>query len=368
VNNAFNMLTQFLKPQATDGTVMIWAKEILVALIIIAIFLFLSRLVSKILLRWGKRVTFFTKTELDDRILKRSIPHISRILNATGLYLAIHSLSLHEKAITVLSGILYVLLVMIIFNLIYHAFDEFMQWYISSRSDDGFVLVSKHMAPVAAKLVMLLLIGTALVIIFKHFNYDIFSLVTALGIGSLAVGMAAKDTLAHMISGFTLMLDRPFQIGDRVKLSNGQIGDVMDIGLRSTKILGIDSTMMIIPNSDLCNSAVVNLARPSSMIQGKVNIGVAYDSDIEAVKRVLIQIASADEEVVAEPPPVALFTSFGDHALDLLLLFWINNPLLVGVVTDRINSAILRRFREEGIGIPYPTRTVIMEKGTIKDA
>ncbi len=94
-----------------------------------------------------------------------------------------------------------------------------------SRMAAGAVM-SRQMMPIAEKLVMLFLMGTALIVILKHFNYDIFSLVTALGIGSLAIGMAAKDTLAHMISGFTLMLDRPFRIGDRIQLVGGQIGDV----------------------------------------------------------------------------------------------------------------------------------------------
>lgn len=361
MNRFFEFITQLLRPQETDGTVLLWAKELLVAALIIALFWMLSQMVSLFLAKWGRKLTSFTSTDLDDRILHRSVPHLSRLLNVLGLYLAIHSLSLHEKLNIFLSGFLFIVLVIILFNLFYHAFDELLQWYISGRQDQSSVLISRHMAPVAEKLVMLFLMSTALIIILKHFNYDIFSLVTALGIGSLAIGMAAKDTLAHMISGFTLMLDRPFQIGDRIRLANGQVGDVTDIGLRSTKILGIDSTLLIIPNSDLCNSTVVNLARPSSTTQGRVNIGVSYDSDVEKVKELLVQIARADAEVLDEPEPLALFTTFGDSALNLLLLFWICEPGRIGVVTDRINCEILRRFREEKIEIPYQIRMLKVE-------
>jgi small-conductance mechanosensitive channel len=279
-----------------------------------------------------------------------------------GIYLAIRSLPLHEKLVQVLSSALFVALVVIFFNLLYNAMDELLQWYMNGRHKDSGDSVSRSMIPIAEKLALLFLMGTALIIILKHFNYDIFSVVTALGIGSLAIGLAAKDTLAHMISGFTLMLDQPFRIGDRIKLANGQVGDVIDIGLRSTKIQGLDTTVMIIPNSDLCNSALTNMVRPTTITQGKITVGVGYGSDIEQVKRVLLEIARDNSEVVADPPPLALFISFGDSALTMLFLFWVNDPTRIGLVTDQLNCEILRRFREEHIEIPFPIRTVVMEK------
>jgi small-conductance mechanosensitive channel len=207
--------------------------------------------------------------------------------------------------------------------------------------------------------VSLFLLGTALIIILKHFNYDIFSLVTALGIGSLAIGLAAKDTLAHMISGFTLMIDRPFRIGDRIQLAGGQIGDVADIGLRSTKIKTLDNQLLIIPNSDLCNSMLTNQAFPDNRVKGRINVGVAYGSDVEQVKQVLVATAGEVAEVLAEPVPEAYFTSFGDSALNMALFFWVEEYGTLFAVTDKINSLILKRFGEHSIEIPFPTRTVI---------
>lgn len=341
---------------------LMWAKELLVALLILAVFWMLAQVAVLFLNKWGKRLAAFTKSDLDDRLLQRVIPHVSRLLIMLGFYLAIRSLPLHEKLVVVFSGTLFVILVVIVFNLLYHALDELLQWYVAGQQQGGDALISRNMIPVAEKVVMLFLMGTALLIVFKYFNYDIFSLVTALGIGSLAIGMAAKDTMAHMISGFTLMLDRPFQIGDRIKLANGQIGDVVDIGLRSTKIQGLDTTVIIIPNSDLCNSALINMVRPTMTTQGRVTVGVGYGSDMEHVKAVLLEIARENTEVVAEPPPLTLFTSFGDSALNVLFLFWVGDPARIAVVTDQLNCAILRRFREENIEIPFPIRTVKMER------
>jgi len=363
MSSLFSILQRLLQPQAGDGTILFWAKEILGALLILAFFWVMAQVTCIILIKWGKRLTAFTSSDLDDRLLERVIPHVSRLLIMLGAYLAIRSLPLHERVVTIFSGLLFIILVLIVCNLIYHMLDEFMKWFVSGNNDDGSSsIVSKQMVPVAEKIISLFLMGTALIVILKHFNYDIFSLVTALGIGSLAIGMAAKDTLAHMISGFTLMLDRPFQIGDRIKLANDKIGDVIDIGLRSTKIQGLDTTVMIIPNSDLCNSTVINLVRPTKVIQGRITIGVAYGSDIDRVKEVMLQLASENNDVVKDPAPLVLFTSFGDSALNMLFIFWVCNPNILPIVTDQLNCSILKRFRDEKIEIPFPIRTVKLDK------
>ncbi|NVN91892.1 MAG: mechanosensitive ion channel family protein [Desulfuromonadales bacterium] len=363
LSRLFSILQVFFRPQESDGTLQVWAKELLVALLILTAFWLLAQLVCWLLNKWGRKLTVLTRTDLDDRLLQRIIPHVSRLLTMLGLYLAMHSLPLHEKLVVVLSGILYVILVVVFFNLVYHSLDEMMQWYIAGQRERSDALISRQMLPVAEKLALLFLMGMALIIILKHFNYDIFSIVTALGIGSLAIGMAAKDTLAHMISGFTLMLDRPFRIGDRIQLSGGQTGDVLDIGLRSTKIMTLNSQMLVIPNSDLCNSMLINQAFPDVRAKGRINIGVAYGSDVERVKQVLVETALEVGEVLRDPLPESYFVAFGESSLSMTLFFWVDTYEVLFTTTDRINSLILRRFAENGIQIPFPTRTVIMDKG-----
>ena len=351
------------RPLDSDGAVIFWAKELLAALLIVSFFWILAGMVSAVLKKWGNRLARFSKTDLDDRILQRITPHISRLLITTGFYLAIRSLSLHERIVQIFSGVLFVVLVIIFFNLLFHALDEFLQWYLNGRDADSEDLISRNMIPFAEKMVMLFLMGAALIIILKHFNYDIFSVVTALGIGSLAIGLAAKDTLAHMISGFTLMIDQPFRIGDRIQLSGGQVGDVADIGLRSTKIRTLDNQLLIIPNSDLCNTMLINQAFSDARVKGRINLGVAYGSDVERVKELLVATAQDSEGVLADPIPEAYFASFGESALNMALFFWVEEYSQLFAVTDRINSLILRRFNENNIEIPFPIRTVIMDKG-----
>ncbi len=364
MNRSLEFILGLLKAQEGDGFLLFWAKEILGALLILTLFWVLSCLVVKVLNKWGRRLTSFTATDLDDRVLQRVIPYVSRLFFVSGVYLAIRSLTLPEKLVMIASGIIYLILVVIVCNLIYHVIDELLKWYVTSQQDTASAAVSRQMVPVAEKIVSLFLMGAGLIVILKHFNYDIISLDTALGIGSLAIGMAAKDTLAHMISGFTIMLDRPFRIGDRIQLVGGQTGDVADIGLRSTKIKTLDNQLLIIPNSDLCNTMLTNQAFPNSRAKGRINIGVAYGSDVEQVKTLLAATAGEVGDVLVDPAPEAFFTSFGDSSLNMALFFWVEEYSTLFAVTDKINSLILKRLAENSIEIPFPTRTVKVEKGT----
>ena len=355
-----NLLDLFLSGEG-DGVLVYWLKECLLALLIVALFWGLSLLVRYLLSHWGPKFASFTRTDLDDRLLAKVTPPASLLVLTAGLFLAVRTLPIPDRAHVVAAGTLFVVNIFILTNIGYRALHELLEWYTARLAEQGREGLDRQLLPLAEKLGTLFLIVTALMITLRHFNYDILSFVTALGIGSLAIGMAAKDTLAHVISGFTLMLDRPFRIGDRIQLAGGQVGDVADIGLRSTKIRTLDNMLLVIPNSDLCNTTVVNQAYPDVRVRGRINVGVAYGSDVERVKRVLLETAREVDGVLDEPGPESYFVSFGESALAMTLFFWVAEYGQLFGVTDQVNSRIIRRFREEGIQIPFPTRTVIMD-------
>ena len=355
-------IIDFYRLEESDGLYLFWLKEILIAVAILILFWVLSRVLRYVLTTWGPRFTSFTSSDLDDRILTRITPPASLLVIFAGLYYAIDSLPLPERVHVAASGATFVVAMIILTNIAYRATDEMLKWYsahLVERHGEG---LDRQVIPVLEKLITIFLICTALIITFKHFNYDILSLVTALGVGSLAIGLAAKDTLANMISGFTLMIDRPFRIGDRIQLAGGQWGDVMDIGLRTTKIKTVDNTFLVVPNAELCNSILINQSFPDLRAKGRVNIGVAYGSDVEAVKRILVEVALAVPEVMRNPEPEAFFLSFGDSALNLALFFWVEDYTRVVPVTDRVNVIITEQFKKNNIAIPFPTRAVLLEK------
>ncbi len=355
-------IVDFYRLQESDSLYIYWMKELLVALLIFALFWGLAKLLRYFLTVWGPRLTSFTATDLDDRILSRVTPPAGLLVIFAGLYLAVRHLPLPEMVHIVASGAVFVVNIIILTNIVYRITDEILSWYAARVLERNGADLDRQIMPLLEKLISIFLILAALIITLKHFNYDILSLVTALGIGSLAIGLAAKDTLANMISGFTLMIDRPFRIGDRIQLVSGQWGDVADIGLRSTKIRTADNTLLIIPNSDLCNTAIINLAFPDIRGKGKVSIGIAHGSDVEQVKKLMLGIAGEIPEILTEPQPEAYFVSFGESALNMALFFWAADYARVYALTDQLNTLILSRFKENGIDIPYPTRTVMLEK------
>jgi small-conductance mechanosensitive channel len=190
---------------------------------------------------------------------------------------------------------------------------------------------------------------------------DVNSLVVSLGVGSLAVGLAAQDTLANMFAGFTLMLDRPFRIGERIQLASGELGDVETIGIRATRLKTLDDTLLVIPNSVLTKEKVVNLSRPTRALTTRVEVGVAYGSDPEVVKRLLRESAQASPRIDPGREPVVLLQRFGDFSVNYLLIFWVSDYLEQGLCRSEVQEQVYRRLAEAGIEIPFPVRRVIQE-------
>jgi MscS family membrane protein len=348
----------YLAPDEGDIFFFFWAKQTLISVVVLAVFYVLSRLLRFLIPRIGSRYTALSHSDLVEQMLLRISAPAALLTNCAGLYLVVRRLPLPERMSAIGAGVIFVVNVGIVANIAYRVMDQMLRRYERKLGDE----ISTQLIPLVQKLCSVFLIGTATIITLKHFNYDILSLVTALGVSSLAIGLAAKDTLANMISGFTLMIDRPFRIGDRIQLGAGKEGDVVDIGLRSTKIKGPDNTYLIIPNSELCNSTLVNMAFPDLRVKGRINIGVAYGSDIDRVKSLLVLTASSIPNVLNDPAPEAYFTGFGESAMNVSLFFWVAHYSRLFATTDRINCALAECFRDQKINIPFPTRTVFFEK------
>ena len=129
----------------------------------------------------------------------------------------------------------------------------------------------------------------AVTVLLQHFGVNVASLVVSLGVGSLAIGLAAQDTLANMFGGFTLMLDRPFRVGDRIQLATGEVGDVEAIGMRATRIRTTDEMLLVVPNSALVKDRVVNYNLPSRALTTNVEVDVAYGSPLDAARSLLAE-------------------------------------------------------------------------------
>ncbi len=224
-----------------------------------------------------------------------------------------------------------------------------------TRADDNFV-------PLVQGVVKLLILVLAFALILSQWGVHVGPLIAGLGIAGLAIGLALQGTMANIISGISLILDETYNVGDVVKLDTGEIGEVIHIGLRSTKILTEDQQLMTLPNSTIANSKLINYSLPTPNLRIVLDVGVAYGSRVDKVRKVLLGSLKGVEEISDRPAPVVHFKEMGESSINFQLKFFIDD------YRDRheVRSEALRRVYENlqlaGIEIPYPTRSVYVKK------
>lgn len=307
------------------------------------------------------RAALRSATTLDDRLLVAVKRPITYALFLLGAYGSIQGLPLPGSWSSRLDGAFFVFGAALLTLGLVRAWGILLTWYSteSAAARDGGA--AREFGPLFSKLGKVFLVLVAAIAVFRRFGIDVNSLVVSLGVSSLAVGLAAKDTLANMFAGFALLLDRPFLPGDRIRLASGELGDVEAIGMRATRLRTPDETLLVIPNTVLVNERLVNLSRPTRAVTTRLEVNVAYGTDLELARRLLCEAALSSDKVDQKRPPVVLVTRFGDCALNLLLVFWARDYAEQGQASSEVHEAAYRRLAESGIEIPYPTRRVIQE-------
>ena len=194
-------------------------------------------------------------------------------------------------------------------------------------------------------------------------NINLNGWLASAGVLGIVLGLAAKDTVANFFAGIFLMADSPFKEGDYILLDTGERGYVKQMGIRSTRFMTRDDIEITIPNSVIAASKIVNESGgPGETERVRITLHVAYESNIDDVKALLISIALGNENVLKAPEPRVRFREFADHGLRLQLLFWIHKPEIRGRTVDAVNTEIYKQFSQNNISIPYPTMKVILPR------
>jgi len=204
---------------------------------------------------------------------------------------------------------------------------------------------------------------TATILALDILGVNVMPFIAGAGVAGIAIGFAAKDTLSNLIAGVLLIVDRPFEIGDRIEVwsapaGSATWGDVVDIGLRATKIKTTDNIVIIIPNNEIMKRDIVNYTIVSTKIRVRVNIGVAYDTDIEKAKDLINNVAGTLPWVSKEPPSKVIVKNFGESSVDLQLRVWIDDARKRMDTISNITDKVKETFDKHGIEIPYPKRDI----------
>jgi small-conductance mechanosensitive channel len=207
----------------------------------------------------------------------------------------------------------------------------------------------------------ILLIGA--LVMLDSLGVQITPLLTALGVGGLAVALALQDTLSNLFAGVHLLADKPIRVGDYVKIADTIEGYVVDVGWRSTRVRMLQHNVVIVPNKRVAESIIINYDMPERRMALLLQVRVGYDCDADHVERVLVDEATTAAGEVAgllpEPAPAArLIPGFGEYTLDFTLVCQVASFVDQYAVQHELRKRILRRFRAEKIDMPYPVRTI----------
>jgi len=235
-------------------------------------------------------------------------------------------------------------------------------WYHRKTIEEN---QEEELAPVitlfvrSSKLIISIILIT---IALSHFGINVTAFAAALGIGGLAISLAARDTIADAIAGFIILVDRPFRIGVRIEIQEvGTWGDVMDIGLRTTRIRTRDNRMVIVPNSIIGSNQVINYSYPDPQYRIETHIGIGYGTNIEKARKLMVDTVSELDVVLKDKPIDALYIEMGDSAMIFRVRWWIESFADTRRVVDQVHTALQNALDEAGIESPFPTQSINLQ-------
>ena len=312
-------------------------------------------LFSVVLIKIVKR----TKTTFDDKLLALLSKPVFYSVLLIGITIAVHTLEIPDNLLYILVGLIKTTVLLIWTGSAWKFATLSLREL--SRLPKSYKFIQPRTLPLFDNFSKIAIFAGALYFFLLSWDINITAWLASAGIVGIAVGFAAKDSLANLFSGLFIMVDAPYKVGDFINLDGGERGRVTDIGLRSTRILTRDDVEITIPNAVIAGSKIINESGgPNEKQRIKISVGIAYGSDIDLVRETLLDVAKSNDYVQEDPEPRVRFREFGESELSFQLLFWIEEPVLRGRVVDQLNSEIYRMFKEKGIEIPFPQRIIHM--------
>lgn len=326
------------------------------ALILLAAIL-LANVLNRICGKIVARLFFDKNTETGNDVVELLHRPVYVTLILIGVLVAGYRLGIHSSANTIVLGLINTILVVMWSLLAYRLFGVLLG--ASLKSERRFGIVQPTTAPAFKNGVVILLFLLATYSILLVWDVNITGLVASAGILGLALSFAAQDTLSNLFAGVSILADRSYEIGDFIVLDSGERGEVMQIGLRSTRLLTRDDVVITIPNGVIAHAKIVNeAASPHSRYRIRAKVGIAYGSKVREVITLLEQIAVNHADISNTPTPRVRFRTFGESSLELELLCWICKPVNRGRVIHELNCEIYEAFDDQQIKIPFPQREV----------
>lgn len=326
--------------------------------------------VVKLLALFGKRVLLplvnRTSTRLDDVIYYSIEAPLKFGIMLLGIWIALHRLVYPDSFVKVVDNAYRILIILCVTWFFANLLNGLLQRYWERHADGQ----TKKMMPVIKRTILVIVWIIGIVIALSNIGINISALLGTLGIGGIAFALAAQDTVKNIFGAFTIFTDKPFTIGDTVNV-NGFEGTVVDVGARSTKILGYDKRIITVPNYKITDASIVNISS-EPMRRVTVKLGLTYDTTPEKMKEaldILRKIPQKVKDVSTTPSDIiANFTDYGDSALVITYFYYIKKGSDILKVTSDVNMEILESFNAAGLNFAYPTHTLYIQENVQKDS
>jgi MscS family membrane protein len=326
----------------------------------------LGYLVGTWTIRWlAPRVVRRTRTHFDDDLLKATGDDVRWLIVLLALNFATGRLGfLRAESKSLLGGAYFVVALILVTRMMWRLIDlaenDARQWAVREERE-------MQLAPVidlGGRTCRFVAVVAAISILLAHFGLDVTAIAAVAGMLGLAIGLAARDTIADIISGIIIIVDQPFRVGDRIEVTAANTwGDVVEIGLRSTRIVTRDNRMIIVPNSVAGGTEVINYSYPDPTYRVQTDVGVSYDADVESARQLLIETVRAVEGVMSDKPVDALYNEMGDSCMVFRVRWWLESYSGRRRSIDRVHTALHAALAEAGISAPFPTQSLDLEIG-----
>jgi MscS family membrane protein len=308
-------------------------------------------------LKWGNRLISRTSPDLGPRLMRIVANVAALVVGYIALVLAIQVIGLAERVEQTLIRILLSLLILRLIKSAMRASHIGLE--ILSRVRDRYEIVEERTLPLFDLIMTILIVGAAAYAMLMVWEINPTAWLASAGVIGIAVGFAARDTLANLFAGFFIIADAPYKLGDYIVLDSGDRGEVTKVGIRSTRLLTRDDVEITVPNAEMANAKIFNESGGRWIkFRIRLKVGVAYGSDVDQVVELLEQITAEHDNVCRDPSPRVRMRGFGDSSLDFELLCWVNHPSERGLVTHELYMHIYKALNENGIEIPFPQRDV----------
>ncbi|BAI80745.1 mechanosensitive ion channel, MscS family [Deferribacter desulfuricans SSM1] len=359
MNNFFASLTEFLNYTIID----IKLKKLLIFFGILFVFFLLKQILSKILFKSIKKLTAKTKTEIDDYLIESIEKPLKLIIVMIGFHIAFLYLNLPPNPQQLVSHVINSFIIFAIFWALYKSetiISNSIEKYFKERN---YELIESFL-PFINKFIKVTIIIFGVIFIIQEWGYNVGALITGLGIGGVAVALAAKDTLANFFGSIMILIDRPFRVGDWIICNNIE-GIVEDIGFRSTRVRTFAKALVSIPNSIVATSPITNWSlRDRRRI--KTIIGVTYSTPRDKLERVVNQIREMliNHQDIHDEPLMVYFTDFNSSSLDIFIYCFTKTSVWSDylAIKQDVNLKIMEILESLEIEFAFPSTSIYVEK------